>query len=214
MGFVVLLVVRWTGGSAWAQGFVVGLFVMSLGLLVQAFIQGQGLAHRYMGASAEEWTATELKKLGKDWQVIHDVYLGGHNVDHALFGPSRIYAVESKWVGRSADHRRLGYMAGQANHRARALERELHDRGVPRKVEPLVVAWGPGAPEIDAEDGIYFNPQRTRLVVGYDAKQWRTWIERSAVGSRVDRPAIEAVRAICAEGPLGQPESAGEERVR
>lgn len=201
-GSAVVIGVRAAGAADWVQGFLAGALLMSLGLLLQAFIQGQGLSHRYMGADAEEWTAAELKKLGKDWRVIHDVHLGVENVDHVVLGRSRLYAVETKWIGSGADYRRLKRYAGQANNRARLLERELLARGVPREVEPLVIAWGPGVKTFAGGDGTYFESERAWLFVGWDAKQWRTWIESTGVGSRVDRPAVEAVRAICEEGPL------------
>src|ERR1041385_3683338 len=60
-----------------AAAFAVGVFDASMAWMVLcAVVQESGTASAMAGGDAEEWTATELKKLGsKCWHVMHDVPL-------------------------------------------------------------------------------------------------------------------------------------------
>ena len=97
--------------------FVAGLMLAGVGSLWQAFLVGQGFAHRQIGGEAEQWTAAELAKLDdRTWRVYHDVPLRYGNIDHVVVGPGRVYAVETKW---SSARDKTRFLTGSARQAAR-----------------------------------------------------------------------------------------------
>ena len=97
--------------------FIAGFMLAAVGLLWQAFLTGQGFAHRQIGGEAEQWTAAELAKLDdRTWRAYHDVPLRYGNIDHVVVGPGRVYAVETKW---SSARDKTRFLTGSARQAAR-----------------------------------------------------------------------------------------------
>ncbi|MFA9430751.1 nuclease-related domain-containing protein [Egicoccus sp. AB-alg2] len=188
------------GANASVVGFNVGVMVGLLPFFALLFFVATGVAHRSMGADAEEWTALELRRLQpRRWAVYHHVPLTGvGDVDHVAVGPGRVYAIESKWTARSDVERFLRGAAGQTDRQAKRLRDELASRGVAREVIPLLVVWGPGIVKRLGD-----RPQkrgRTRIVAGANARDWLARMEDAASRLELDWPAQQAIDAIVAEG--------------
>jgi len=83
--------------------FVGGLVVGAIGAATVSMLAlwvtlVTGTAYRSMGATAEEWTASELRPLRRRrWRVANHVALGRPDIDHVLVGPGGVIAVETKW---------------------------------------------------------------------------------------------------------------------
>ena len=84
--------------AGFARGLVVGaLGTAFIALTVIMIMQATGTASTRMGATAEQWTASELRQLRrKGWHLINH-YLLGAEIDHLLVGPAGVIVVETKW---------------------------------------------------------------------------------------------------------------------
>lgn len=176
------------------SAFALGILVGALPVFWVLFRDALGLAHRSMGAEAERWTASELAKLSPKWTVLHDISLDNVNVDHAVIGPGRLYAVETKWVGETPGHRRLQRLAGQAAYRAHKLKTVLRRAGGDVSPLPMLVLWGPGS-NVLPSGGQHFKPSNVTAVAGRDASAWLPRIEEAGGGNPLDEVA-EVLRTI------------------
>jgi hypothetical protein len=85
-----------------------------------------------IGADGEQAVATELAKLGPDWQTIHAVPVGenGADIDHVVIGPAGVFTVNAKhhpdanvWVGGNTfivNGSRTNYIRNSRHEAARA----------------------------------------------------------------------------------------------
>lgn len=179
----------------WQLPFLIGLMLGSLPALWMTFMSAMGLAPRWLGADAERWTADALRKLPeRSWAVFHDVYLDGVNVDHVAVGSGRVYAIETKWTSSDLPDHVVKRLAGQANHRAGALERALAGQGVRRQVVPLLVLWGPAAWRRFGEGPAL--AAGARVVAGHAAKDWLGRMQAAASDGAIDYPARQALRRL------------------
>jgi len=127
--------------NAYLSGVVTGAGVVAtIGAMATLLVFLTGTASRSMGATAEQWTASELRKLrSAGWVAINHVALTAGDTDHILVGPGGIYAIETKWSAN-------GWTLDSANER---LERALTQI---RKNCKRVTLWQPvraaGAPEV------------------------------------------------------------------
>ncbi len=165
------------------SGFALGICVGALPVFWILFRDALGLAHRSMGAEAERWTASELSKLSAKWTVLHDIELDSLNVDHAVIGPGRVYAIETKWLGSTPDERHLKRLAGQAANRAQKLGAVLRDEGGDVEPRPLLVLWGPGSSDLMPSGGRHIKPSGVTAVAGVDSRHWLRRIEDAGQGA-------------------------------
>lgn len=107
-----------------------------------------GTYHLEMGAEAEAWSSTALKKAaGARWQVIDGVSFAYHDVDHVLVGPGGVYAIETKYTDSSIDldtrrgWERAARWTDQAVEGARTIRLFLRGHGAP-DVYAGVIVWG------------------------------------------------------------------------
>lgn len=178
-------------GHSYFAVFIAGLLVGGAPRLWDAFLLSRGIAQRQMGGDAEEWTATELRKLDRRWSVFHDVPVGRGNVDHVVVGPGRVYAVETKWTGSGGRTRYLRPAARQAGRQARALASQLRQRGCRDEVIPLLVIWGAGV-----GDALGAQPQLwegTRVVAGAHSD---VWLERMSAAATRRSQNLEGQQAV------------------
>jgi hypothetical protein len=182
-------------GRTHFAAFVAGLMLGGVGLLWQAFLIGQGFAHRQIGGEAEQWTATELAKLDeRAWRVYHDVPLRYGNIDHVVVGPGRVYAVETKWSGARDKTRFLTGGARQAARNAKELEEIFAVHGCCREVLPILVVWGGGV-----ADALGETPQMwssTRVVAGHHSDVWLDRIRQAQDRLELDWPAQQVVEQL------------------
>lgn len=139
----------WFG--AVAGGVVFGALAASA-IWIPFFIVEQvtGAGAPAMGATAEGWTSTQVRRHVRNGAISIDrITLRGYDLDHAIISPIAAVAIETKWSSIPWQHRpvedRLRSAAKQAERSARKLHEMLrqpqfHRLDVP--VEPLVVVWG------------------------------------------------------------------------
>jgi Holliday junction resolvase len=162
------------------RGLLVGLAVASFAYLVAYSLMLDGSHQRMAGADAERWTARELRKLD-GWWVIDSVMFDRADVDHVAVGPNHVLAVETKWTSRPLriDARRVDGMAidpvAQTRKSQRKIQLFLKSEGLTQPVIPVLVLWGPGVPKID---GGYQRIDDVRVVVGLQAREWRSRLDQ------------------------------------
>lgn len=163
--------------------FVQGLFLggvcaSTLSAFAMLVIQATGTTSRSMGATAEQWTASELRVLRKHgWKVVNHLALHLWDIDHVAVGRGGVFAVESKWsargwsLDRSDQHLRRALDQVKGNARNLRLWHDFKSEGV-TEVQPVLFLWGGASttkpPEPVSIDGV--------LVV-YGLKAARRWRE-------------------------------------
>lgn len=76
----------------------------SVGVLCQWVVMVTGTGSLMMGELAEQWTASELRKLRRDgWRLVNHFSLEGRDMDHVLVGPGGIVVLETKWSAAAWD---------------------------------------------------------------------------------------------------------------
>ncbi len=160
----------------WMRGFIGGIWIASV-LWFQALlvIQGSGTAAITMGATAEQWTAQEMRRLRRGgWKVTSHVrpWAWGSDVDHLAVGPGGAIVIECKWV---SDEHALDYDdriqsdREQAARGAAQIRNALRNRLHGAPVRSAVVYWGAvkkagGLKPASAED-----PQ---IFIGTELRAW------------------------------------------
>lgn len=166
--------------SRFVQGLIVGVGITALlsmiGFLVLAL---SGTMARGMGATAETWTASELRRLRRHgWRVINGVVLPSRDVDHLLVGPAGIIVVETKWSSTDwhlapADENVLAAVEQVvANARSLRLWQTIKRTRLP--VNPVVVLWGGGKAARPAKPVAVGD-----ATVAYGLQAVRSWIEET-----------------------------------
>ena len=145
-----------------AAPYAIGALLASAAWWVYTMmLETGGIAPKRSGITAEEWTADELRKLRKGWSVVNHVMLVNSDVDHVLLGPGGFLAVETKFRSDWGNGmQNLESMARTAHNSAHDVASRL--RLKTRRVQPLVVMWGPDIrthfPAILGLDGVTYCP--------------------------------------------------------
>lgn len=144
--------------------FLGGLLVGGPALLWSWVVQVTGTAPTMMGDQAEQWTASELRKLAGGWRVVNHFALGGGDIDHVAVGPAGALAVETKWSARPWDspegQQRQHRAATQAAANSRQLRLWYPFKSADVPVQAVVVLWGgqvrdwPPEQQIRTVDGV------------------------------------------------------------
>ncbi|MGH8962891.1 MAG: nuclease-related domain-containing protein [Jatrophihabitantaceae bacterium] len=180
----VAVVIPWQ----FARGLFVGVgasaLVVMIGYLVLAL---SGTVARGMGATAEMWTASELRRLRKHrWLVVNGLALQGRDIDHVLVGPGGVIVVESKWSAEGWDLRTPSQALTKAvdqvvaNARSLRLWTAVKASGAP--VTSVVVLWGgnrTGSPERPSEP-----VELSETTVAFGLNAVRHWV--NAIAHRPD----------------------------
>ena len=130
------------------QGLLLGIVLAAVpGFLWSWILQTTGTAPQMMGDQAEQWTASELRKLAANgWCVVNHFMLGKGDMDHVLIGPGGAVVVETKWSSAWRDdyersRQRAATQQARQNARQMTWWAPIRELGVP--VRPVVVLWGP-----------------------------------------------------------------------
>lgn len=119
-------------------------------------VQSTGTAPIMMGDQAEQWTAQELRKLGRDWRVVNRFALSYGDLDHVAVGPAGILVIETKWSAhpwQSSDGvERQRAAVAQVERVTRQLRLWTEIKRSSVRVRPVVVLWGGGG--WDDSDGV------------------------------------------------------------
>lgn len=134
---------------SWMRGFIGGIWVASVvWFIVLLVIQGAGTAAMTMGATAEQWTAQEMRRLrGRGWMVTSHVrpWVRGGDVDHLAVGPGGAIVIETKWVSDELSLERSGRIQtdrDQATAGVDNIRRTLRGRLHEAPIRSAVVYWG------------------------------------------------------------------------
>jgi hypothetical protein len=140
-----------------SRGFIIGVIAAAVPCLVFfGFLVHTGGLDQVVGALGESLTRDELAKaarLGHAWGSVHNVELGGMDIDHLVIAPGVILALETKWHLRGASDWVLHRDVVQARQSAEAAQSIIRSKGIdyPHQVSPVVVVWGRG--RLDIADG-------------------------------------------------------------
>lgn len=177
-----------------ARGLFIGVaasgLVATMGYLVLAL---SGTVARGMGATAEMWTATELRRLRKSgWLIVNGLSLQGRDIDHVLVGPGGVVVVESKWSADGWDISPPGPALTKAvdqvvaNARSLRLWRAIKATGAP--VRSAVVLWGGSRTNSLTRPTEPVTFGDTTVAVGLPAL--RQWISDIARNSEIINPSM------------------------
>jgi len=144
-------------GLTFLSGLLLGGSAATLLLMgIWLIIEVAGARSFAIGGLAERWTADDLRRLGREWKVVDDVpFNNSFNVDHVAVGPQGVFAVETKftsvpWLIDAGEPNAALRAAMEAtSRRAHKLWFVTYNVGRPR-VTPVLVIWGPGAPNLSA----------------------------------------------------------------
>ena len=134
----------------WSRGFVAGAWLATvIWFLAFLVVQSSGTAPTMMGATAEQWTAQELRRLRRrGWRVVSHTMPTYGDIDHVAVGPGGLVVVETKWKSdptASDDSAFLRADCEQVRERARLMRLTLQNRLRGAPTRPVIVYWGPGA---------------------------------------------------------------------
>ena len=170
-GLVVLL-------PGWMRGFVGGVWIASVVWFVALLvISGSGAAATSMGASAEQWTAREMRRLRRHgWKITSHVrpWIKGGDLDHLAIGPAGAVAVESKWVSdpRALEQSsRIDSDRSQATIGADYVRKTLRGRLHGAPIRSAVVYWGAATRSGNARTSFDDDPQ---VLIGPELRDWLT----------------------------------------
>jgi hypothetical protein len=159
-GLLVLFVLLWLWLSVWvpgASGFIAGALAVGWCWAMVTVVQrGDGTWSRFRGAEAEEFTSSILRRLRRRGSFVIDaIGFDGLDIDHVVVGSGGAFAIETKWTSTEVtvtDDGVRGVYGGDPCHQARAAARKvkllLKSNSIDLAVEPVLVLWGPGVPEI------------------------------------------------------------------
>ncbi len=121
-------------------------------------------------AAAERWSLAPLRKV-RGWSVTDNLPFERDDVDHVVVTPAAVLAVETRYHATSASDDRLRRdlaSAERAAHKVRLFLRAEHLRDV-AVVVPVLIVWGPGAPELTDGHRLYDG---IHLVDGSHPERW------------------------------------------
>lgn len=127
------------------------------------------------GGAGESFTREVLDGRKFGWPVVDDVPMEHRNIDHVAVSPRAVLAVETKFVGAgrqwARDPHRDAAMDG-ARSSARSVRSVLRSRGITdMPVEPVLILWGPGGAQLEADWAIVDGVHVVRGVAAVD--EWR-----------------------------------------
>lgn len=192
LAVAVCAVELWLPSPGWAKGASVAFFLTALVATVGfAFLLGGDAVYLIAGALGETHTTEELesaKKAGLIWEHVPNVEASNRDVDHIVFTPAGVLALETKWRFKGIDQRWLQWTARQAQAAARQARLVLQAKPIEYRTEvrPVVVVWG----------GARRDLQPVQTIDGIDivrGDHLLTWLESCSRG-RLAQDHAEALR--------------------
>lgn len=221
----VTLIVAWLMPTEFLRGLAAGaMLVAGPAMLWSWTLQVTGTAPVMMGDMAEQWTASELRKLrARGWRIINHFVLAKGDIDHVLVGPGGVYVLETKWSASSwlsdFGQARLHDAVAQTKANARVLRlwHPLKSRQV--SVEPVVVLWGGGVKDWPDLERIRRLDGAT-VLTGHALSTWAAGQSATALGAEQIAEAWTALEAqVTRRDPIDEldhpvPASMGEIAMR
>jgi hypothetical protein len=182
MGLGVGLLILLLPIPGWLRGYELGLLTMGIvGAITWSIYLMSGKHTENLGRIGEELTAASVfgrRRQLAGWHLINGLTFQRYgDVDHILVGPGGIFAIESKYTTvewKIVDGELVGPKRDpvkQARLGARKVESTLRSGKNPFEfpVQPVVVLWGPGAPDIETGWTII---RETLVAEGYRRRMW------------------------------------------
>lgn len=163
--------------SEFLSGLVVGGFLVACPALLWSWtVQVTGTAPVMMGDMAEQWTASQLRKMrNRGWRVVNHFVLAMDDIDHVLIGPGGAYALETKWSATpwasEFGQARTRDAVRQAKVNARRLQLWHPFKTRSLQVGAVVVLWGGGVKDwpdselVSSVDGV-------TVIAGHGLTAW------------------------------------------
>jgi Nuclease-related domain len=176
--------------------YVAGGLLVGAAWLVCWVLSMDGFDRVRLGARAEGWTSSTLRKSRRaGWRVIDSIPFEGFDVDHVFVGPGGVFAVETKFTSIPWRQSQDGLVApfgdpvGQATFGARKVRLFLSTKGCCVPVTPVVLAWGRGANDLQRSmvDGVVVLP-------GGELRAWMS--EMAGAASLTDHDVLAIERAL------------------
>jgi hypothetical protein len=150
--------------------------------LLSAICPGRGAGADAFGCEGERTTSDLLRSRRvrrAGWQVVHNVPFDHErvDVDHVLFGPAGVLAIESKWadtewrVRSGSIQAPGGNPVDQAWRGARKIRYLLLSAGIDVRVVPVVLQWGPSG-LVDAQWSFRWFEDGVLVLRGRRSKAW------------------------------------------
>jgi hypothetical protein len=120
----------------------------------------------------------------------------GIDVDHVLISESGVFAVETKFTSVEWSERSAGFRDALlvAHKRARTIRLYLQSRGHRVEVTPVLVLWGPGAPNLDGGYEFFDDVLACR---GSSPKAWIAHLE--GLPHTFERGTVQEMAAVVDE---------------
>jgi roadblock/LC7 domain-containing protein len=85
------------------RGLVIGCGVTATAAaLTHLIVLASGAGPAMMGELAEQWTASELRRLTRiGWRVVNHFGLASGDIDHVVVGSPGVFVIETKWSASS-----------------------------------------------------------------------------------------------------------------
>ena len=168
-GFVVLVPI-------WMRGFLLGIWIASVVWFILSLVfQVSGASMAAMGATAEEWTAHEMRRLRREgWKVTSHVkpWAYGGDIDHLAVGPGGAVVIETKWVSDPKALERSDRVEDDRERMVKGLRRIRNSLRVPLQDAPIfsaIVYWGA---DKQVDDIVNTPTDKTRVLSGDDLRPW------------------------------------------
>jgi hypothetical protein len=149
---------RWMPGGPGVRGFLAGVFLTSIwGFAAHWVSIASGSSTASMGQAAEEWTATELRRLRrKGWRTVNHVTFRKWDIDHIAIGPDGVIVVETKWRADPLDLEDSDDFLEKAASRLYRNERDVAGHlgwGAKEdaRITSVLVVWGPRIKQVGDE---------------------------------------------------------------
>lgn len=140
----------WMPGGPGARGFLAGVFLTSIGGFAAHWVSiASGSSTASMGQAAEEWTATELRRLRRvGWKTVNHLKFRQWDIDHIAVGPDGVIVIETKWRADELDLEDLDDFLEKAADRLLRNERDVAGHlgwGAKEdaRITSVLVVWGP-----------------------------------------------------------------------
>lgn len=170
-------------------------------VLLAALLAGKPSGRR--SEDAEARTSKTLQRLDPEqWRIFDDLQFSGFDVDHVAIGPGGLLAIESRWapspwrIDATTIEGAIGRPLHQAQRNATWIRKVLRNKHVQIPVVPVLVIWGPGAPDLPR------GSRRCGDVVvlnGAQDDEWRADLSAGRLSGQVLDDAADAVKAFIAE---------------
>jgi hypothetical protein len=164
--------------SSFARGFVLGVAVAGgAGVIAVWTLQATGTAATMMGDLAEQWTASELRRLRHHgWRLVNHFALRRWDIDHVLVGAGGVLAVETKWTSTPWHldplEERIHRAAAQARSNAADLQAwaDIKTSEI-TQVQAVVVLWGAGTHDLSPDLRVQ-HLDGTTVITGSALRAW------------------------------------------